>query len=199
MDELSKVVNNYYKREKVKVKIAILGAPGSGKSTLSSGLLYFSKLFKFKSDLVPEIAKWDVYKKVDFTKDSYERSKFKRQSNLEKIFPQELEITICEAPLVISAVYSEYYKGKDHPIAKEMLKNAETHKDTYTHFFVTRKLVDGFENFGRNETEKESEDLHLKTLEILERLRINYTVINKYDNHVPLQILEMIGAIQKKF
>lgn len=197
MDQLSKLTKNYFKIEKVKAKIAILGAPGSGKSTLSSGLLYFSKLFRFKSDMVPEVAKWDVYKKVDFRTDKYERSKFKRQKNLEKIYPHELEITICEAPLIISAIYSEYYRGKDDPIAQEMMKNAIKHKDDYTHFFVTRKLVSGFEDFGRNEDEKASEELHQKTLDILERLRINYTVINKYDDHVPLQILEMIGAVQK--
>lgn len=198
MNELSKLTEHYFKRDKVKVKIAILGAPGSGKSTLSSGLLYFSKLFQFKSDFVPEIAKWDLYKKIDFSKDSYERDKFKRQKKLEDIFPSELEITICEAPLIISAIYSEYYRGKDDPVTKEMLKNAEKFKGNYSHFFVTRKLISGFETFGRNETEHDSEELHKKTVEILERLRINFTIINKYDDHVPIQILEMIGAIQKR-
>jgi nicotinamide riboside kinase len=199
MDQLSILTQDFIKSSNVKAKIAILGSPGSGKSTLSSGLLYFSKLFRFKSDSVPEVAKWDIYKKVDFSTDKYERNKFKRQKNLEKIYPNELEITICEAPLIISAIYSEYYRGKKDPIAQEMLKNAEKHKNDYTHFFVTRKLVSGnFEDFGRNEDEKTSEALHQKTLEILERLRINYTVINKYDDHVPLQILKMIGAIQKK-
>ena len=199
MDQLSILTQDFIKSSNVKAKIAILGSPGSGKSTLSSGLLYFSKLFRFKSDSVPEVAKWDIYKKVDFSTDKYERNKFKRQKNLEKIYPNELEITICEAPLIISAIYSEYYRGKDDPITQEMLKNAEKHKNDYTHFFVTRKLVSGnFEDFGRNEDEKTAEALHQKTLEILERLRINYTVINKYDDHVPLQILKMIGAIQRK-
>ena len=79
-----------------------------------------------------------------------------------------------------------------------MMKNAKKFKDNYTHFFVTRKLVSGFEDFGRNESAKESEELHQKTLDILERLRINYTVINKYNDHVPLEILKMIGAVQKQ-
>lgn len=195
MDQLSILTKDYIRSNNVKAKIAILGSPGSGKSTLSSGLLYFSKLFRFKSDLVPEVAKWDIYKKVDFKSDKYERSKFKRQKNLEKIYPDELEITICEAPLIISAIYAEYYRGKDDEIAQEMMKNAEKHKNQYTHFFVTRKLVEGFENFGRNESERDAEALHKKTLDVLERLQINYTVINKYDDHVPLQILKMIGAI----
>lgn len=197
MDQLSKLTEGYTKSENVKVKIAILGAPGSGKSTLSSGLLYFSKLFRFKSDAVQEVAKIDFYKKVDFKSEKYERSKFKRQKNLEKAYPDELEITICEAPLIISSIYSEYYRGKDHPVAIEMMKNAEKFKENYTHYIVTRKLITGFEDFGRNESEKESEELHQKTLEILERLRINYITINKYDDHVPLEILKMIGAVQK--
>ena len=69
-------------------------------------------------------------------------------------------------------------------------------KDRYTHFLVSRKLVK-FENFGRNETESQSEQIHAKTLEILERLQINYTVINRYDDHIPIQILAMIGAVGK--
>ena len=73
---------------------------------------------------------------------------------------------------------------------------AEQHKDRYTHFLVSRKLCT-FEEFGRRENHEQSEALHLKTLEILERLGLNYTVINRYDDHIPLQSLASMGAIYK--
>ena len=98
--------------------------------------------------------------------------------------------------MIISAIYAAYYRGDDHKIAQDMFKLAEKEKDRYTHFLVSRKLV-RFENFGRNETESQSEQIHAKTLEILERLQINYTVINRYDDHIPIQILAMIGAVGK--
>ena len=191
-------VKNFLKKKDIHAKIGILGAPGSGKSTLSAGLYYFSKLFQFKTDLVPEVAKWDKYKNVDFTKNNYEKDKFKRQKDLESIYPQELDILICEAPLIISSIYSEYYRGKDDPIAQEMYRLAEKEKNNYTHFILTRKLHEGFEDFGRNESEEEAEKLHEKTLEILERLRLNYITINQYDQSVPIQILEMVNAIQRR-
>ncbi len=197
LDEtFSHLTNGYSRNDDVNVKLAILGAPGSGKSTLSAGLLYFSKLFLFKADAVPEVAKWDYYKGVDFTSDEYEYEKFNNQKKLEDIYPSHLDITICDAPLIISAIYASYYRGDDHKIAKDMFELAEKEKDRYTHFLVSRKLVK-FENFGRNETESQSEQIHAKTLQILERLQINYTVINRYDDHIPIQILAMIGAVGK--
>ena len=192
----SHLLNDYQRHSKVNLKLAILGAPGSGKSTLSSGLLYFSKLFLFKADSVPEVAKWDYYKGVDFSAADYEYTKFKSQKDLEDIYPKDLEITICDAPLIISAIYASYYRGDDSKIAKDMFELANEYKYRYTHFLVSRKLVK-FENFGRNETESQSEQLHQKTLQILERLQINYTVINRYDDHIPIQILDMVGAIGK--
>lgn len=192
----SHLTNGYTRNENVNLKLAILGAPGSGKSTLSSGLLYFSKLFLFKADSVPEVAKWDYYKGVNFKAPDYEYNKFNAQKDLEAIYPTDLEITICEAPLIISAIYAAFYRGEDSQIAKDMLSLAQAHKDRYTHFLISRKLVK-FEDFGRNENEKQSEELHRRTLEILERLEINFTVINRYDDHIPLQILDMVGAIRR--
>jgi len=192
----SHLTNDYIRNEDINLKLAILGAPGSGKSTLSSGLLYFSKLFLFKADSVPEVAKWDYYKGADFTTDNYEYEKFDSQKEIEDIYPKDLEITICDAPLIISAIYAAYYRGDNHQIAKDMLHQANLEKYRYTLFLVSRKLV-SFEEFGRNETETQAEQIHAKTLEILERLEINYTVINRYDDHIPLQILAMVGAVGK--
>ena len=192
----SHLTNGYQKNDNVSVKLAVLGAPGSGKSTLTAGLLYFSKLFFFKGDAIPEVAKWHYYRGVDFKNLKYEYEKFNEQKELEDIYPKDLEILICEAPLIISAIYASFYRGNDHQIAKDMFELAKNNKDRYSHFLVSRKLVK-FENFGRNETEEQAEKIHQKTLEILENLEINYTVINRYDDHIPLQILSMIGAIHK--
>ena len=78
---LSHLLNDYSRQDEVNLRLAILGAPGSGKSTLSSGLLYFCKLFLFKADAVPEVAKWDYYKGVDFTAEDYEYRKFEFKKN----------------------------------------------------------------------------------------------------------------------
>jgi nicotinamide riboside kinase len=185
-----------YTRNLVHVRLAILGAPGSGKSTLSAGLLYFSKLFLFRADAVPEVAKWHVYKGTDFSPPEFELQKYEEQQKLEDLYPRELEILICEAPLVISAVYASFYLGDTHPVSLKLLEYAVNDKHRYTHFIVSRKLL-RFESFGRNEDESQSEKLHFKTLEILEKLGINYTVINRYDEHLPLQVLAMVGAIRQ--
>lgn len=195
-NSFSHLTNGYQPNKDVRLNLAILGSPGSGKSTLASGLLYFSKLFFFKSDSVPEVAKWHYYKGTDFSQPGFELQKFNEQKDLEDIYPDSLEVLICEAPLIISAVYSAYYQGDDSPGAMEMFRLAEAHKDRYTHFILSRKLAK-FEDYGRNESERQAEELHQKTIEILERLKLNYTVVNRYDDHIPLQILSMVGAIHK--
>ena len=189
------LTEGYHRNSSVSLRLAILGAPGSGKSTLSSGLLYFSKLFLFRVDAVPEVAKWHFYKGTDFSEPEFELRKFEEQKALEEIYPKELEILICEAPLVISAVYSAFYLGDHHPVSLKLLQQAQTEKSRYAHYIVSRKLV-AFEKFGRNESEFQAEKIHFKTIEILEKIGINYAVINRYDEHIPLQVLSMVGAIR---
>lgn len=190
------LTEGYKRNSTVNLRIALMGSPGSGKSTLSSGLLYFSKLFLFKVDAVPEVAKWHYYKGTDFSQPEFELKKYDEQRSLEDIYPKELEILICEAPLIISAVYSAFYLGDDHPVSQEIFQRAEREKDRYTHFIVSRKLVK-FEKYGRNESESQAEALHNKTLQILEQMGINYAVLNRYDEHIPLQVLSMVGAIRQ--
>lgn len=194
LNSFSHLTEGYRRNSSVSLRLAILGSPGSGKSTLSSGLLYFSKLFLFKVDAVPEVAKWHFYKGTDFSQPEFELKKFDEQKTLEDIYPKELEILICEAPLFISAVYAAFYLGDSHPVSVELFNRALSEKSRYTHYIVSRKLV-AYESFGRNETELQSEKLHAKTVELLEKMGINYAVINRYDEHIPLQVLSMVGAI----
>ncbi|MCB0364665.1 MAG: ATP-binding protein [Bdellovibrionaceae bacterium] len=188
------LTNNFVPNADVRLRLAIVGAPGSGKSTLAAGLLYFSKLFFFRTDAVPEVAKWHYYKGSDFKAPDFEIKKFWEQKELEEIYPDELNILICEAPLIMSAIYSSYYLGDDSPVAQELFQLADKHKDRYTHYILSRKLV-RFEEFGRNESQEQADSLHHKTVETLERLGLNYIVVNRYDDHIPLQILSMVGAV----
>ncbi len=195
LSSFSHLTEGYERNSPIHVRLAILGSPGSGKSTLSSGLLYFSKLFLFKVDAVPEVAKWHFYKGTDFSEPEFELKKYDEQKSLENIYPKELEILICEAPLIISAVFSAFYLGDSHPVSVELYNRALKEKSRYTHYIVSRKLV-AFEEFGRNESELQAEKLHFKTVAVLEKMGINYVVINRYDEHIPLQVLSMIGAIR---
>jgi len=191
----SHLTEGYEPNSDVSLRLAILGSPGSGKSTLSAGLLYFCKLFLFKVDAVPEVAKWHYYKGTDFSKPEFEIQKFNEQKALEEIYPKELDILICEAPLTISAVYASFYLGDNHAVTKQLMAEVAREKSRYTHYIVSRKLV-AFQQFGRNEDEKQAEALHFKTIEVLEKLGINYAVINRLDEHIPLQVLSMVGAIR---
>jgi nicotinamide riboside kinase len=191
------LVKNFKKSADIlSIKIGILGGPGSGKSTLASGIMYFAKMLDIEAELVPEVAKWDVFAKKNMSSSGYEYDKFKRQKSLEDKYPASLELVICEAPLVISAIFAAFYHGDDSKVAKDMFELAHKNKGRYSHMLVVKKLGK-YKDKHRNETEGQSDTLHVKTLEILDRLEINYTVINSYHDGVPLQVLSQIGAVKK--
>ena len=58
----SHLTNGYSRNDDVNLKLAILGAPGSGKSTLSAGLLYFSKLFFLRQMLYQKLRNGTIIK-----------------------------------------------------------------------------------------------------------------------------------------
>lgn len=178
-----------------KYKIAILGAPGSGKTTLSAGLLYHCKLMSLKVDWVPEVAKWHFYRGADMTSLEFEFQKFKEQLELESIFPENLDILICEAPMIISAVYASFYHGDHSQIAEEFFNLAKQNLSRYSHYVVLKKSEE-YEEFGRHQSEDEALAIHNRTIEILDRLGVAYTVYEQGLNQLPQKILSDIGVTQ---
>lgn len=138
-------------------KIAIIGSPGSGKSTIASGIFYFLKKEGFRCELVPELIKYKVYQGMKFTDDGFDILNTLEQKELEENIGKapNLEYLICEAPLCNGFFYASFY-SKDAEIA--VLKRiAEKMIQSYDLFiFVEHEDSDEYETFGRKEDQKTS-------------------------------------------
>lgn len=141
-------------------KIAIIGAPGSGKTTLAQGLSYYLKINQKHVEYVPELVKYKVFKESDFKRDGFDIQNTLEQQELEHIFnsskaKQEIDFLICEAPLCNGFFYSVFYnKNLESPILKEIaIKNI----NNYDLILFVKKIENAeYVSFGRKETEEQS-------------------------------------------
>lgn len=147
------------------MKIAIIGSPGSGKTTLCFGLYYYLKKAGKRVEFVPELIKVKVYQsksKDEFLLEGFDIHNNLEQRKFEKIFDEitpPLDFIICEAPLCNSYFYASYYKKEDEA---KILKKIAT--KTINNYDIIIKLKfsqdkNNYETHGRNESFEESLEL----------------------------------------
>lgn len=135
-------------------KIALVGAPGSGKTTIASGIFYNLKILGKKVEIVPELIKYKVYdQKADFTKVGFDILNTNEQKTLEDIISNadNMEFVICEAPLCNGYFYSSFYKKRDEWPLLLKIAEQEIHNYDLIIFVEHLSLANEYELFGRKE------------------------------------------------
>lgn len=174
-------------------KIAILGGPGSGKTTLAAGLFRCLKLRRIAVETVPELIKYKVYAGPDFTKPGFDIANTLEQHALEAIFDKALadkmlSIAICEAPLCNGYMYASFY-GKDDEIPV-LKKIADAAMPTYNRVILVNRGELDYQNLGRLESEAQSNQVHAHIVRRLQHWGIRYTEVSARTE--PDEILEKI-------
>lgn len=139
-------------------KIAIIGAPGSGKTTIASGLFYHLKMLQKKTEIVRELIKDKVYQQAKFNEPGFDVANTLEQKELETMIASapDLEFLICEAPLCNGYFYSFFYKKEEEwPILKKIAKNHINDYDMIV-FVEHSKSSQHYETFGRKESQSDS-------------------------------------------
>jgi len=145
------------------MKIAVIGSPGSGKTTLSNGIFYFLKKDGKHVEIVPELIKYKVYKGEVFSDDGFDIQNTLEQKNFEKIFDQaikngQLEYIICEAPLCNGYFYASFYKKKlERDVLKKIASESINSYDII--LFVQTAPKAEYVTFGRKESKSKSRKL----------------------------------------
>ena len=172
------------------LNIQIFGSPGTGKSTLASGLFYNMKVQGYKVEFISEYAKGLTYSQ-DYTKLkdqlmvlANQYHKFYRTKN------SEIDYLIHESPFLLGLVYfqeddiikEQYFK----PLIVNMYKNMNS-----INIFLERNIDLGYQEFGRNQKLEEAIELDNKILKILDENEIPYIKLKSSDKTIE-EILEII-------
>lgn len=184
------------------IKIAVIGSPGSGKTTLSTGLFYHFKTLQENVEMVPELIKFKVYKDQAFNSDGFDVQNTLEQREFEDSFNSakakaEIDYLICEAPLCNGFFYSSFYEKKlEFPILKKIAKD---HINSYDIILFVERLPDTeFVTFGRKESLEQAKKLESHIKKNLKGLGYKNKILYVNQRTSIFEILHKIGVKLEK-
>lgn len=181
------------------MKIAIIGPPGSGKTTFCWGLGFLLKKMGKKVELLPEMIKFEVYKGADFSKDGFDIRNTLSQRDIEDGVlrsKNDFDYVICEAPLCNGYFYSLYYKKEEETeFLKKIAKKYISTYDVILRMPLGNK--DDYQQFGRNESYEQTVDLDNLISKEIQKLNYKGKVIKIDDRNDILGVISSLMEIKK--
>lgn len=183
-------------------KIAVIGSPGSGKTTLSTGIFYHLKTIGEHAEMVPELIKYKVYKNLAFNLDGFDVQNTLEQREFEHSFDNEharkqIDFLICEAPLCNGYFYSSFYeKTLESPILKKIAADNINNYDLI--FFVERVAQDEYVTFGRKESQEQAMKLELHIKQKIKELGFANKMIQVTQATSIFEVLKHLGISEEK-
>jgi nicotinamide riboside kinase len=181
------------------MKIAIIGPPGAGKTTLSFGLTYKLKTLGKHTEHVPELIKTKVYSGEDFGADGFDIVNTFEQMRFEKVIDiarknGQIDYIICEAPLCNGYFYSSFYGKKlEEHVLKKIAMDAMNNYDVI--LFVKMIEASEYVNFGRKESHEQALKLQSHIEKAFQDLGFKNKVISVTQKTDLDEILKLIGIL----
>ncbi len=167
------------------VRIALLGAPGCGKSTLAAYVYAMLKDEGLDGDLVQEYIREHINKHKKVPSITFQSIVYERQLEKEKILPTDLDFFVTDSPHILSYIYASMYIDYNNIDQVELLgdlymKFLRESRTAYDLVYVLEhnhepKMDDGV----RYQTEDEMRVLKKGIPHFLEMHKVNYRVMDK--------------------
>lgn len=150
--------------------INLFAGPGVGKSTTGAVLYGMLSMSGYAVELIPEFAKVLTWQKHVTALQDQLYLFAKQDHRLEVLRDQPLDYVVMDGPLPNAALYVQ---GKyfDHfePLVMEVFSSYDN-----VNFFLERDPSRQYQVAGRNETSQRAEEMCRRTLEFLDRYRVEY-------------------------
>ena len=172
------------------IVINLFGGPGSGKSTVASGLFYEMKRRHYNVELAPEYAKDLVFSQtLMLTPQEYI---FAEQLRRIQILDGKADFAICDCPILLSHTYYIKYYGTKNKNADAFLNYVIATFKSYENFNVMLQRPNVFTEKGRIqnlEQSKEIDDAIESSLRVAQvpyvHLQTDDTIIDRIMGYYP--------------
>jgi len=161
------------KMVKTKVVNFICG-PSGGKSTMSALLYAELKMMHKTAEIVPEFAKWLIYRgQLDKLKDQYYVSM--EQYSMVKALDTKVEYIIADSGIFTGLFYNSEYPDNMSDIKKteKMIKEKLSEFDNI-YIYLERNEEYPYEKEGRVHNEEQSREIDIKLKALMDAMGIEY-------------------------
>lgn len=168
------------------IKIALVGCPGSGKSTCAADIFVQCKKNGITAELVQEYARilinsgWEISNVAEqFIVNINQRRK-------EDIIPEEIEVMITDSPAFLSYYYAcrNIKSRSDNFALVEMYKQFLADLSRYDYIFFLNRVKDYVVDGTRIQTEEESDEIALQLKALLDMHHVIYHELDGNDSAV---------------
>lgn len=171
--------------------ISFLGAPSSGKSTLTPFLYSEMKYRGMSVEFVQEYVKSYVYsgqKPTQFDQSYF----FAKQVKLESLMYGKVDYIVVDSSIILPIIYEEHYHKTS--IMKEALfkhlEKARIASVSHLNYYLKPSLV--YNPQGRFEDVSEAQKIDKKIASFLEEHRLEYTTLQDNSRETALTLLEKL-------
>lgn len=164
--------------------INIFGAPGSGKSTLTFGLMYYLKLKGIECELAHEWIKSKLYEGSPYPFHDQLYTYAKQNKKLNEL-QNKVDYIITDSPSVQCVAYIEKEPDSYTPMALDYFNQ-------YDNLNIFLERTHKYQPSGRNQTEEQAEIVGNKIKNMLDELGICYKTL--YANTALENILEILNV-----
>lgn len=169
------------------IVINLMGAPGTGKSTIASELFSKMKWLGYDVELVSEYAKELVWEERNETFKN-ELYLFAKQHHRMFRLNSKVKYIITDRPLILSIFYNKKY-GDNSEVFKNLVLQ-EINKFKNINIFLNRTKP--YVQKGRNQTEEESKEFASEMLNIVKEHCSDLFIIDAAENFSSNYILSLL-------
>lgn len=178
--------------------VNIFGGPGSGKSTIASGIHYDLKMAHFSTELTGEYAKDLTYENRQELLATDQLIVFANQHRRLRRLVDKVDVIISDSPVLLSAVYYDIGENDgtyDSNLFKLFVAKTFMSYDN-VNFLLMRNEEVTYQTEGRNQQIDEAMVIDDRIRFVLDFFGVQYTPVKVGPNTVP-EMLKMIQTETK--